>query len=52
MLIFESEDPEFVWDGTYKGKPCPQGAYVYTCNYRKPEAGTLSSRNGTITLLR
>lgn len=52
MLVFESEDPKFEWDGTYKGSPCPQGSYVYTCNYRKPNAGTLSSRNGTITLLR
>lgn len=52
MLVFESEDPAFEWDGTYKGVPCPQGAYVYVCNYRKPDAGTLSSRKGTITLLR
>lgn len=52
LLVFESEDPAFEWDGTYKGSPCPQGAYVYVCNYRKPDAGTLSSRKGTITLLR
>ena len=52
LLVFESEDPAFEWDGTYKGNPCPQGAYVYVCNYRKPDAGTLSSRKGTITLLR
>lgn len=52
LLVFESEDPSFEWDGTYKGSPCPQGAYVYVCNYRKPNAGTLSSRKGTVTLLR
>ena len=52
MLVFESEDPAFEWDGTYKGAACPQGAYVYVCNYRKPNVGTLSNRKGTITLLR
>lgn len=52
MLIFESDDPKFEWDGTRDGSPCLQGAYVYVCNYRKPNGGTLSSRKGTITLLR
>lgn len=52
MLVFESEDPAFEWDGTHNGTPCPQGAYVYVCNYRKPHTGTLSNRKGTITLLR
>ena len=52
MLVFESEDPAFEWDGTHNGTACPQGAYVYVCNYRKPHVGTLSSRKGTITLLR
>lgn len=52
MLVFESEDPAFEWDGTHNGTACPQGAYVYVCNYRKPHVGTLSSRKGTVTLLR
>ena len=52
MLVFESEDPAFEWDGTHDGTACPQGAYVYVCNYRKPNVGTLSTRKGTITLLR
>lgn len=52
MLVYESEDPAFEWDGTRNGTPCPQGAYVYVCNYRKPNVGTLSNRKGTITLVR
>ncbi|MBR6048803.1 MAG: gliding motility-associated C-terminal domain-containing protein [Bacteroidales bacterium] len=52
LLVFESDDPKFEWDGTRNGTPCPQGAYVYVCNYRKPEAKTLSSRHGSLTLLR
>lgn len=52
MLVYESEDPTFEWDGTHNGTPCPQGAYVYFCNYRKPNVGTLSNRKGTVTLIR
>lgn len=28
-LLFESRDPEFGWDGTYKGKLCQQDVYIY-----------------------
>lgn len=28
-LIFESNDPEFKWDGTYKGQQVQQGTYAY-----------------------
>lgn len=28
-LIFESNDPEYTWDGTYKGQQVQQGTYVY-----------------------
>ena len=52
LLVFESDDPKFEWDGKRNGESCPQGAYVYVCNYRKPEAKTLNSRHGTIMLLR
>ncbi|MBO4282106.1 MAG: gliding motility-associated C-terminal domain-containing protein [Bacteroidales bacterium] len=27
--VFETENPEEGWDGTYRGKPCEQGVYVY-----------------------
>ena len=52
-LVFESDDPHFEWDGTYSnGERCPQGAYVYVCNYRKPGTPTLISKHGAITLVR
>ncbi|MCB0755583.1 MAG: gliding motility-associated C-terminal domain-containing protein, partial [Flavobacteriales bacterium] len=28
-LIFESNDPDFKWDGTFKGKQVQQGTYAY-----------------------
>ncbi len=52
MLMFESDSPDFEWDGTHNGQPCPQGAYVYMCNYRKPLANTLSTKSGSVTLIR
>ncbi len=52
QLMFESTDPAFEWDGTYRDDPCPQGAYVYVCNYRKNGTPTLMTKNGTITLIR
>ena len=51
-LVFDSDDVHFVWDGTKDGEPCPQGAYVYTCRFRKPGTTTLSSQQGTVTLIR
>ena len=52
-LVFDSDDPHFEWDGTYSnGENCPQGAYIYVCNYRKPGTPTLITRHGSITLVR
>jgi gliding motility-associated-like protein len=28
-LVFESNDPNLLWDGTKKGEPCPQALFVY-----------------------
>lgn len=50
--VYTSNDLHFEWDGTYKGNPCPQGTYVYTCRYRKPGTPTLSTLTGSITLIR
>lgn len=52
MLVYESDDPNFEWDGTSNGQPCPQGAYVYVCNYRKPGVNELRNMHGTVTIIR
>ena len=31
--IFQSTDPNVGWDGTYKGKVCPTGAYIWRASY-------------------
>ena len=52
VLVFESTDPQFRWDGTHKGTPCVQGNYVYVCSYRKPSSGTIMTWQGSVLLLR
>ena len=51
-MVFESDDVHFQWDGTKDGEPCPQGAYVYTCRFRRPGTTALNSVQGTVTLIR
>jgi gliding motility-associated-like protein len=50
-LLFESRDPEFGWDGTYKGKPCQQDVYIYklAASY---ETGEKVVRVGDVNLIR
>ncbi len=50
-LLFRSEDQNFGWDGTYKGKACPLGVYVWKIYYQDlmGKEGTLL---GHVTLLR
>jgi gliding motility-associated-like protein len=31
--IFRSSDPNVGWDGTYKGKVCPNGVYTWRASY-------------------
>ena len=52
QLVYESVDPMFEWDGTSQDGPCPQGTYVYVCNYRKNGTTTLMTKSGSVTLVR
>lgn len=53
VLVWHSEDMNDGWDGTYKGKPCPQETYVWIIHYRDVTAPkNLLSKKGTVTLLR
>ena len=51
-LIFESVvEGRLNWDGTYKGRPCPDGVYTYKVRYRKPNGDEID-KTGHVTLLR
>ncbi len=51
-LVFDSDDPAFEWNGTYNGKPLPQGTYIYMLRYRRPGTYTISQIQGNVTLVR
>lgn len=50
-LIYESEDFESGWDGTYKGLPSPDGVYVWKIIYSDFELNT-KQLHGHVVLLR
>jgi gliding motility-associated-like protein len=53
--LYESRDPGFGWDGSFKGQPCPLGVYTYIAEYAletKPSATIGRVKRGTVTLLR
>ena len=52
-LIFHTNSPEMGWDGTVRGRPAPEGVYLWKIHYAK--MGTpdeMMMRTGTVTLLR
>lgn len=50
-LMFSTKDIDNNWDGTYKGKPCPDGVYIYTLRYSGAD-NISKNQAGNITLLR
>jgi len=51
-LIYTASNVNDRWDGTYKGKPVPQGVYLYLVQYTNPKQTKWYYRNGEIHLLR
>ncbi len=51
QLVFSSNNPELRWDGTFRGKQQPVGAYVWMARYRIGN-NLLRTRSGTVMLLR
>jgi gliding motility-associated-like protein len=39
QLLFDSTDPDYGWDGTYKDKPAAEGIYLYEMNYKGYDNG-------------
>ena len=50
--IFESNDLNLGWDGTYKGRLCPTGTYVYIIKFGGDNNGIKYSFTGNINLIR
>lgn len=53
-LIFESNDPEYGWDGTYNGVRAKDGTYIYVITYQtiNDDPDTEHVLKGFVTLLR
>jgi len=49
--VFSSNAKNVVWDGSYKGKPCEDGIYIYTIKARGSD-GKSYDITGTLTLFR
>ena len=49
--VFESLDYKNNWDGTYKGKPVPDGTYYYVIDYELVN-NTNIFKKGSVTILR
>jgi gliding motility-associated-like protein len=49
--VFESLDYKNDWEGTYKGKPLPDGTYYYVINYELLN-GAIVLKKGNVTILR
>lgn len=50
-LVFESENPERGWDGTYRGEPLPEGVYIYKISV-EGENGQRFEKEGHVNLIR
>jgi gliding motility-associated-like protein len=49
--VFESEDYKNTWNGTYNGKPLPDGTYYYVISFKLLN-GTMVFLKGNVTILR
>ncbi len=51
QLVFTTNDPLQKWDGNYKGKPLPNGAYVWMMTYKNRD-GFIQHDKGTVMIIR
>lgn len=51
-VIFESNNPDFEWDGTYHEEVVPSGAYTWTCRFKSPTNDSKFQYHGHLNVLR
>jgi gliding motility-associated-like protein len=52
-LLFETNDFDQGWDGTYESKPCQDGTYIYVLKYRPCDSPYATQQiNGFVNLIR
>lgn len=51
-LIFQSLDPKIGWDGTYGGKPAPDGVYTYRVDFAESGFSKVFQLTGSVVLVR
>lgn len=51
LMVYSTHDIHAPWDGTHRGRPVPQGAYVYHYRIRMADMRVRTGA-GTVTLLR
>ena len=51
-LIWESHHPDARWDGTYNGKMCQDGVYIWKMEHRRLYIVGNQIKHGHVTLLR
>ncbi len=52
QLVFETEDAEEGWNGTFNGQPAPSEAYFYQLSYQEFSGEAVKRRQGDVVLLR
>lgn len=52
QVVFHSTNPKEMWDGTFKGVPCPPDTYMYNCRASVRRSGRDVSMSGRIVLIR
>jgi len=51
-IIFESHDPNIGWDGTYHGKICQDGVYVWKIGIKLANVDDRIEKVGHVTLIK
>ncbi|MCX8149819.1 gliding motility-associated C-terminal domain-containing protein [Thermaurantimonas aggregans] len=51
-LVYESDDVSQCWDGTHRGRPVPDGVYLYVIRHTDRHGAVMPVRRGEIRLYR